>query len=201
MRKLFNTTLVALGLSAAALPGSLQAQGGGDQILGQMLTVGFNFCPRSWAAAEGQLLPINQNQSLFSLLGCTYGGDCRTTFALPDLRSRVNIGLGQGPGLTSRAWGEKVGTETVTLNATNLASHSHAGVLKGSTAAVNTGSPAGALLGGGAFYNALATADATARDGSVVIGLAGSNTAFDIRMPYQVLKTCIALQGIFPSRN
>lgn len=80
-------------------------------MLGQIIPVGFNFAPRGWAKCEGQILAISQHEALFSILGTTYGGDGRTTFALPDLRGRVIIGPGQAPGLSSRNWGEQGGSE------------------------------------------------------------------------------------------
>ena len=103
---------------AAALTGALMvgaapaADAGMDDYLGEIVTVGFNFCPRGMMEADGRLLPIAQNTALFSLLGTMYGGDGRTTFALPDLRGRVMVGAGQGPGLTDRRQGERGGTES-----------------------------------------------------------------------------------------
>ena len=103
---------------AAALTGALMvgaapaADAGMDDYLGEIVTVGFNFCPRGMMEADGRLLPIAENTALFSLLGTMYGGDGRTTFALPDLRGRVMVGAGQGPGLTDRRQGERGGTES-----------------------------------------------------------------------------------------
>ena len=103
-------------LSAALIGGALlvaapTAEAGPDEYLGEIMTVGFNFCPRGTLEADGRLLPINQNQALFSLFGTIYGGDGRTSFALPDLRGRTMIGSGNGPGLTPRQMGEKGGIE------------------------------------------------------------------------------------------
>ena len=103
---------------AAALTGALMvgaapaADAGMDDYLGEIVTVGFNFCPRGMMEADGRLLPIAENTALFSLLGTMYGGDGRTTFALPDRRGRVMVGAGQGPGLTDRRQGERGGTES-----------------------------------------------------------------------------------------
>ena len=102
-------------ISAALITATLAApaaHAGPDEYLGEILTVGFNFCPRGTLEADGRLLPISQNTALFSLLGTMYGGDGRTTFALPDLRGRVVVGAGQGPGLTERRQGERGGVET-----------------------------------------------------------------------------------------
>ena len=96
-----------------------------EPFLAEIRPFAFNFSPRGWASCDGQILPINQNQSLYSLLGTTYGGDGRTTFALPDARGRSIVHEGNGPGLTSRILGSRYGTETETLNTTQIPSHSH----------------------------------------------------------------------------
>lgn len=102
---IFTAAIITATLAAPS------AQAGPDEYLGEILTVGFNFCPRGTLEADGRLLPISQNTALFSLLGTMYGGDGRTTFALPDLRGRVVVGAGQGPGLTERRLGERGGVE------------------------------------------------------------------------------------------
>src|SRR3546814_13601589 len=96
-----------------------------EPFLGQIMMVGFNFAPRGWALCQGQLLPISQNSALFALLGTTYGGDGRTTFALPDLRGRCAIGMGQGPGLSAYQQGQMAGQENVTLIQTQIPTHTH----------------------------------------------------------------------------
>ena len=100
-------------------------RGSSDPYLGEVDLFAGNFAPRGWASCDGQILPINQNQSLYSILGTTYGGDGRTTFALPDLRGRTPIGPRQGPGLTNRLLGEKAGVENVTLTEAQMPSHNH----------------------------------------------------------------------------
>jgi len=112
-----------------------------DQMLGEVRIFAGNFAPRGWAFCAGQLLAISQNSALFSLLGTTYGGDGRTTFALPDLRGRAPIGVGQGPGLTNRLWGQRSGSETHTMNITELPTHSHAAVFQ------STGTTHGTAIG------------------------------------------------------
>lgn len=103
---------IAAALAAALMAGTAPAaHAGPDEYLGEIITAGFNFCPRGTLEADGRLLPIAENTALFSLLGTMYGGDGRTTFALPDLRGRTVIGVGQGPGLTDRRQGERGGTE------------------------------------------------------------------------------------------
>src|ERR1044071_219623 len=96
-----------------------------EPFVGEIRMVGFNFAPRGWAFCNGQQLPIAQNSALFSLIGATYGGNGTTTFALPDLRGRVPVGIGQGPGLTNVTLGQKFGGETNTLTVANLPAHSH----------------------------------------------------------------------------
>jgi len=201
MRKYLTIGLAAFGLAGSVAPSPVQAQAG-DPILGQMLTVGFSFCPRGWSPAEGQILPINQNQSLYSLLGTTYGGDGRTTFALPDLRSRVNVGTGDSTAGGSFSWGQRSGQESVTLNASNLAAHTHTITsVKASSSGAAATNPTGAFLAQAAIYNPLGTADAAGKAGSAKINNTGGNQSVDIRMTYQTIKTCIAMTGVFPSRN
>ena len=101
-------------------------------VLAQIIMFGGNFAPRGWAFCDGQLLPISQNQALFSILGTIYGGDGRTTFALPELRCRALIHVGNGPGLSSRRLGAKGGTETNTLNVLQIPAHNHTAAISGS---------------------------------------------------------------------
>jgi microcystin-dependent protein len=159
---------------------------------------GFNFPPRGWAACNGQILPINQNQSLFSLLGTTYGGDGRTTFALPDLRGRTPVHPGADIGL-----GEPGGAETHRLTAAEMPGHNHA-VRVNQNQATET-DPVGNLLAtkkrrGYSRYAAASTADAVnMRAGT--IGETGNSVPHSNMQPYRALNYCIALTGLFPSRN
>jgi microcystin-dependent protein len=121
-----------------------------DPIIGQIILFAGTFAPRGWLSCEGQLLPIAQNQALFSLLGTTYGGNGQVTFALPDLRSRVPVGMGQGPGLSNIAQGEKAGTPTVTLLPTQMPAHQHLVDPKGLQASLNA-TASGTVTGTGAF--------------------------------------------------
>ena len=111
-----------------------------EPFIGQLMLFGGNFAPRGWAMCDGQLLPIAQYSALFSILGTTYGGDGRTTFALPDLRGRVPMGFGHGPGLSAHGLGSKGGEENVTLTTSQIPSHSHQAM--GSNADGNAPSPA-----------------------------------------------------------
>lgn len=182
--------------------------------IGEIRMFAGNFAPRSWALCQGQLLPISQNQALFSILGTTYGGDGRTTFGLPDLRGRFAIGEGTGPGLTPRALGAKSGTQTNTLNQNQLAPHSHIVIASNpvtsmpvSIDAPDENAPAGAYLTqqSNEFYAGSATAGqnlggVTASAGAT-IGNTGAATPVNNLSPYTVLNYIICLQGVFPSRN
>ena len=172
-----------------------------EPFIGQIIMTGFNFAPRNYATCDGQLLSIAQNTALFSLLGTTFGGDGRVTFALPDLRGRAPIHQGQGPGLTNRTMGEQAGSETVTLINSEMPMHNHLVAVTNVSGALGT--PSG---------NFIATSSDTAvalyrptSDGSMLnpqsISLAGGNQPHNNMQPYLVISFSIALQGIFPSRN
>ena len=168
-----------------------------EPFLAEIRIVGFNFAPRGWAYCDGQILPINQNQSLYSLLGTTYGGDGRTTFALPDLRSRTPIHRSDGHSL-----GQKSGAETVTLTAAEIAAHTH--TAKASSTTGDQISPAGHVLADvtdpDLAYATPAAGTATAlRSGTVTN--AGGGQAHNNMQPYLTLGFVIALRGLFPSRN
>lgn len=173
-----------------------------DTFIGNIQMFGFNFAPRGWAQCNGQLLPISQNQALFSLIGTFYGGDGRTTFALPDLRGRVPMHEGTGPGLSPNRMGQRSGAETTTLSVLNLPSHNH-------TAAFNLGNAAsGTSLSGGFIASTtaipLASSAVSSNDlnsGAITIGNTGGQQAFNNMQPYLVINFCIALLGTFPSRN
>jgi microcystin-dependent protein len=168
-----------------------------EPFLGQVMIVGFNFAPRGWAMCDGQLLPINQNQSLYSLLGTTFGGDGRTTFALPDLRSRTPVHPGDMISL-----GEKGGPETVTLSLREIGSHTHE--LRGTTAngdafkGENNRSFATANDPADDIYGS--AANLTPMNGNIISHVGGGQDHTNIQ-PMLVLTFVIALQGLFPSRN
>lgn len=165
-----------------------------------------NFAPRSWAFCDGQLLSINANQALFSLLGTIYGGDGRTTFALPDLRGRVPIGPGNGPGLSSYREGQKGGVESVILNQTQIPSHTHsaAGTLQAVVAPANSNNPNAKSLGIAAD-NLYASGDANGTMGengvAVTVSNTGGNLGHTNMQPWIAIYYIICLQGIFPSRS
>jgi microcystin-dependent protein len=164
-----------------------------EPFLGSIIIFGGNFAPRGWAFCAGQLLPINQNTALFSLLGTTYGGNGQTTFALPDLRGRAPIGFGQGPGLSNYDLGQQGGVENVTLTIPELAAHTH--TQPASTAEETTNRPSNAFPAKGGVY--AGTSDTTMGAG----GATGGGQPHENRQPYTAMNYIIALQGIFPSRN
>lgn len=169
-----------------------------DPFIGEIRLFAGNFAPRGWALCHGQLLPIQQYQAVFAIMGTMYGGDGRVNFGLPDLRGRVPIHQGQGPGLTPRSMGERSGAETITLLAAELPPHQH--TLGVTRALATTTSPTGALL-------AEAEADIT-QTGAGGAGAAGAQVLpsgqglpHDNQPPTLVLNYIIALQGIFPARG
>ena len=180
-----------------------------EPYLANITIFGGNFAPLQWAFCNGQLLSIAENTALFALIGTTYGGDGQTTFALPDLRSRVAIHSGQGPGLSNYVLGEMSGTESVTLISTNLAPHNHAPI-------GITGSP-GVSTSGGNLPNPVNNVPALAPnqvyadspDGSGLgpsnsltsTAIAGNNQPFSILSPYLAMNYIICVEGIFPSRS
>jgi len=203
MKMLRNTakaaTVAVAGMFASLAPsGPAFAQ---EPFLGQMTFWAGNFAPRGWALCDGQILPINQYQALYSLLGTTYGGDGRTTFALPDMRGRSPVHAGSGPGLTPRQLGAKLGSEFNTLTVGQLPSHNHTGDLKATSTASNTTSANGAALATGGAYAGRASLDQTMAAGSAVTGNTGGGQQVNNLQPSTVLNCIIALQGIFPSRN
>ena len=168
-----------------------------EPFLAEVRVMGFNFAPRGWAFCDGQILPINQNQSLYSLLGTTYGGDGRTSFALPDMRGRTPIHVGNG-----HREGQKSGEETHTLAGNEMPNHDH--VLFGSGNQANSDTPTGRLpakkpqVGGQEIF---ATSGTKTNMASGMVVNVGGGQAHDNMMPYIALNFCIALQGLFPSRN
>ena len=172
-----------------------------EPFIGMIAIYGFNFAPRGWATCSGQLLPIAQNTALFSLLGTTYGGNGQTTFALPDLRGRVPNSAGQGPGLSSYDLGQVGGSESETLTISNLPAHGHVVATPCNTEDSTATNPAGNFLASTSsnIYNSAATASASMSN--YPTANAGGSQPFSILQPYLTVNFCIALEGIFPSRN
>lgn len=169
-----------------------------EPFLGEIRLFPYNFAPRGWAFCQGQILPISQNTALFALLGTTYGGNGQTTFALPDLRGRLAVSSGQAPGGSFYTLGEVGGTETVTLLQNQMPAHNH--LVNVNNQGSNTGRPNGSLPG-----QTSSNVYAPSPDGSTfnpqTISAAGGSQPHENMQPFLVMNYCIALEGIFPSRN
>ncbi len=173
-----------------------------EPFLGDIRIFAFNFAPKNWAQCNGQLLSVNQNQALFSILGTTYGGNGSTTFALPNFQGRVPIHVGTGGG-SSYSLGQLGGSASVTLAGNQVPAHTH--IAQGSSATANVVSPGSSVLPGTAPTNA--TNCFTTDTGSLVpmaagtLTTAGTGQAHENRQPSQVLTVCICLSGLYPSRS
>ena len=177
-----------------------------ENFIGEIRMFGGNYAPRDWAFCNGQMMSIAQYSALFTLIGTTYGGDGQTTFALPDLRSRLAVGEGTGPALTPRQIGQVGGSETVTLSQAQMPAHNH--MVIATTAAGNlTGPGATAVLaapaGTGSFLYVVpgAVPITTVALSPTSVGTDGGNQPHDNHMPSLCVSFIIALSGIFPSRN
>lgn len=172
-----------------------------DPFIGEIRLFGFNFAPTGWAQCNGQLLAIAQNTALFSILGVTYGGDGRTTFALPNLQGNAALGAGQGPGLSYRTLGESGGVEAVTLLNSEMPAHSHAAAastnLGDQSSPANNVSATGAGGRGQNFY----ASGADSAMSSQAIGQVGGSQPHNNLPPYLALNFCICLQGVYPPRS
>lgn len=179
-----------------------------EPMIGEIRIFAGNFAPRGWSFCDGQLLSVAQNSALFSILGTTYGGDGRTTFALPDLRGRAAIGPGTGPGLSTYNLGARGGTESVTLTVNQMPSHNHPAQVTVSVgantepaisaeAANNTLGEAGANV----YNNNAADEKLGGVSATATIGNMGGNQPHENRQPYLAVYYIIALQGIYPSRS
>lgn len=191
--------VAAAGILGAALAAPGAANAGSDTFLGEMMLVGYTFCPRNYAEANGQLLAISSNTALFSLLGTNYGGNGQTTFGLPDLRGRAPINQGQGPGLSPYVLGQWGGQESFTLLVSQMPMHNHL-VNATNTTADKTG-PGGKFLalasGGVSIYH---EGPANKVMDPAMITLTGGSQPVGHRGPYLTMRWCIATSGIFPSR-
>ena len=172
-----------------------------EPFIGEIIMFGGNFAPKGWALCDGSLLSISDNQALFSILGTTYGGDGRTNFALPDLRGRVSIHAGQGPGLSPRSLGQKGGEEKVTLTTSQMPSHSHAvgcsDQIGNQPTPVNH-IPSAEAAGGADVYQSSAPNQTMS---AAMIENTGGGQAHDNMQPYLAVNYIIALVGTYPSRN
>jgi microcystin-dependent protein len=187
-------------LSTIGLQGNASAQAT-DPFLGQIMCGAFNFPPRGWARLDGQILSISQNTALFALLGTNYGGNGQTTFALPDMRGRVLIHDGGGPGLTPRVIGETGGTEQVTLNNSQLPAHTHTVIPMGSTADATLVSPAQGVPPTKSRTTLYAPGPGTVAMSPILTTTTGANAPVPQMQPYLAINCFIAVQGVFPARN
>ena len=170
-----------------------------EPFVGEIRMFAGNFAPRGWAFCDGQLLAVSQNDALFSLLGTIYGGDGRTTFGLPDLRGRIPIHAGHGPGLSERRLGAKGGAEKVTLTVNQLPSHSHPA--QASSGVAQNTAPMGAGLGSPSADIYRSNPTTTVKMGSTFLANTGGSRSHTNEMPYLCIHFIIALVGIYPSRQ
>lgn len=201
MRFILKTALTAITLGIAGAPAVIAQTD--DAFVGEVRPMPFTFCPRGWSETDGRLIAISSNSALYSLIGTQFGGDGVTSFALPDLRGRTAVGIGQAPGSPYQyQQGEMFGVENVTLTTAELPMHSHQ--IQATAADPDTGSlnghgwaefPAGAPAD---TYNTGGSLNEVARTGT--IGNAGGNLPHYNMAPTQVVRYCIALTGIYPSR-
>jgi len=178
--------------------------------IGEIRMFAGNFAPRNWAFCDGQLLAIAQNNALFSILGTTYGGDGRTTFGLPELRGRTPSGVGNGPGLTNRSLGQKGGSETNTITATQMPSHDHtaSGTVKPKAATGRltlTNTPTGNFPAetpaGTNIYTSTANAEMGESDVTVTVANNGGGQSVNNMQPFLGMYYIICLEGVYPSRT
>ena len=172
-----------------------------DPFVAEIRIFGFNFPPTGWAFCNGQLLPISQNTALFSLLGTFYGGDGKSTFALPNLQGSAPIHQGQGSGLSLYSLGQTGGSETVTLLQSEIPAHSHAARVSGRPA--NENDPAGLYWAGATvnIYTNTSPAPNAVIMAPEMLAPAGGDLPHNNLMPYLTLNFCIAMQGVFPPRG
>jgi microcystin-dependent protein len=203
----FSLFLTVMPFSASAC--------GSTPYVGEICTFAFNFCPVGYAEANGQLLNIADFETLFNLIGTSYGGDGISTFAVPDSRGRIVVGKGQGSGLSNVTIGEQGGQENVTLGVLNLPQHTHIGrtsvisTLRGTTANGKSLNSQGNVLANQATANRYNTGNANVKLGASSIestamtstSKTGNDMPFDNRQPFLGLTHCIALQGIYPTIN
>ena len=208
-RTMHVATLVLLAFALVATPLLTTPAQASETFVGQIIMFGGNFAIRNHALCNGNLLPISQNTALFSLVGTIYGGDGRTTFGIPDLRGRVPMHKGHGPGLSNRPIGQKAGSETVTLNTNQMPAHNHTatGVVRATSAAGNTEDPAGNVLAQenreDQYINGTATPDVSmaANTVQVTVDNNGGGQGHPNMQPYLVINFQIAITGVYPSRN
>jgi len=186
------------GLLGAAILTALPAAAQSAPFLGQIMCGGFNFAPRGWARLDGQLLPISNNEALFALLGTNYGGDGHTTFGVPDMRGRMLMHDGAGPGLTPRTLGQKGGSETHTLGVNQMPAHTHTVAPRASSENGSLTNPTGAVPATRNLLRPYAPAPGDATMAASTSSAAGGNQPVAHLPPYIAINCFIATQGVFP---
>ncbi len=167
-----------------------------EPFIGEICLFPYTYAPSGWAFCEGQIMQIAQNQALYSLLGTYYGGNGTTTFALPDLRGRVPVGCGQGPNLSNYSLAQQGGNENVTLTSNQIPPHSH--LVAANTGDATDSSPANGVPAAGGAY---AKSSNATMNPTMIQGSGGSNQPHENRAPFLALHYCIALTGLYPTRD
>lgn len=208
-KKRYSCFLAGALVCASYIPLS---HAGSDPVIGDIMMFAGSFCPRGYADANGSLLAISQNNALFSLFGTIYGGDGRSTFGLPDLRGRVPVGEGNGPGLSNRPIGQKSGQQSVNININQMPVHSHAAITTTTLQATNNSGtlsdPSNNILandGSDDIYHPNEVSSGQMALGAITstttLSASGGNTSIQSEQAYTVIRYCVALVGTYPSRN
>ena len=205
LKRTASCALPALMVAIVGLVAPRQALADSNPFIGEIAPMSIiNFCPEGWSSAEGQFLQIADNDALYALIGTTFGGDGVNTFALPDLRSRFPMGQAAGPGVTPRTWGEMGGQEATSLTVAQMAPHSH--LVNATNSDGNFPGPADRILGaappsGVGQETIYSNQPANVVMSPEMIGPTGGSTPMSVQDPTLVIRYCIALEGIFPSRS
>lgn len=197
--KIIHSMLLATTCALSSVPVAHATTDALEPLLGEIKWVAFNFAPRGWASCDGQLLSISQNTALFSLLGTIYGGDGRTTFALPDARGRALLHEGNGPGVTLKLLGARGGSELATLSVNQLPAHSH--TMNASSARADSAYPHSAVVADTGRKSTYSSAPADVAMHSNSLTTAGGTSGHNNMAPNVTLNCIIATVGIYPSRN
>ena len=202
--KLRTISAAACVVAVSLFGYSPETQAGGDPHIGDIQIFAGDFCPRGWAEADGRLLPISQNTALFSIIGTIYGGDGRTTMALPDLRGRTAIGDGNGPGLSDVRLGQRRGTETETIATSNFPSHTHWAGIQTVNDDANATDPRQKALANtlnDSYFSGEGPTGRYMNRNTILADPAGSGEAINNMQPSLGIRHCVALIGVYPSRS
>ena len=197
MAKHTLTALALLGALGSATPSYADS----EPFVGQIMCGGWNFAPVGWMELAGQTLPISENETLFNLIGTTWGGDGQTTFMLPDLRGRAIVGQGQGPGLSNHILGEVGGTEAISIGTAQMPNHSHSFQPRASSADATAKTPAGNVPASKARTTLYAPGPGDVAMQGVQSSTVGGGQPANHLQPYLPMKCAVAVFGIFPSQN